>query len=166
MLYSLPSFFVAVILLNALTSGEWDLFPNLGFQSPNADELTTLSFWSIFCGTHHTPHPLHDVRWSSGAIQICSDRPLGCDSNLITSAQLEPKGIARRHRDHQTCRPQWDDSHLDSHGNSFARSYRWLGHHRGDFSNSRGWVVMCSRALPSMITTRSWQSCSSLASSL
>ena len=42
MLYSLPSFFVAVILLNTLTSGEWDLFPNLGFTSPNADELTTV----------------------------------------------------------------------------------------------------------------------------
>jgi len=42
MLYSLPSFFVAVILLNTVTSGDWDFFPNLGFTSPNADELTTV----------------------------------------------------------------------------------------------------------------------------
>jgi peptide/nickel transport system permease protein len=44
MLYSLPSFFVAVILLNTLTVGEWAPFPNIGFQSDNADEFTTLAY--------------------------------------------------------------------------------------------------------------------------
>ncbi|MBV72149.1 MAG: hypothetical protein CMH52_12550 [Myxococcales bacterium] len=42
MLYSLPSFFVAVILLNALTVGDWAIFPNLGFQSSDAHEMTAL----------------------------------------------------------------------------------------------------------------------------
>ena len=44
MLYSLPSFFVAVILLNLFTVGDWAVFPNLGFQSDNADEFTTLDY--------------------------------------------------------------------------------------------------------------------------
>jgi peptide/nickel transport system permease protein len=44
MLYSLPSFFVAVILLNALTVGDWAIFPNIGFQSSNAHEFTTLEY--------------------------------------------------------------------------------------------------------------------------
>jgi len=52
MLYSLPSFFVAVILLNLLTVGDWAIFPNIGFQSDNADEMTTLEyikdvFWHV-----------------------------------------------------------------------------------------------------------------------
>ena len=44
MLYSLPSFFVAVILLNIFTVGDWAIFPNIGFQSDNADELTVLQY--------------------------------------------------------------------------------------------------------------------------
>ena len=44
MLYSLPSFFVAVILLNLFTVGDWAIFPNLGFQSDNANQLTTLEY--------------------------------------------------------------------------------------------------------------------------
>ena len=44
MLYSLPSFFVAVILLNLFTVGEWAIFPNLGFESDNADQMTTLEY--------------------------------------------------------------------------------------------------------------------------
>ncbi|MBT6432989.1 MAG: ABC transporter permease [Deltaproteobacteria bacterium] len=44
MLYSLPSFFVAVILLNLLTVGDWAIFPNIGFQSDNAEDMTTLSY--------------------------------------------------------------------------------------------------------------------------
>lgn len=44
MLYSLPSFFVAVILLNTLTIGEWAPFPNIGFQSDNAEQFTTLEY--------------------------------------------------------------------------------------------------------------------------
>ena len=44
MLYSLPSFFVAVILLNAFTVGDWALFPLSGFESTNANELTTLEY--------------------------------------------------------------------------------------------------------------------------
>ncbi len=44
MLYSLPSFFVAVILLNLFTVGEWAIFPNLGFESDNADQMTTLQY--------------------------------------------------------------------------------------------------------------------------
>ena len=44
MLYSLPSFFTAVILLNLFTVGDWAIFPNIGFQSDNADEMTTLGY--------------------------------------------------------------------------------------------------------------------------
>ncbi|MEC7750246.1 MAG: ABC transporter permease [Myxococcota bacterium] len=44
MLYSLPSFFVAVILLNLFTVGDWAVFPNIGFQSDNADQMTTLQY--------------------------------------------------------------------------------------------------------------------------
>ncbi|MGB0647684.1 MAG: ABC transporter permease, partial [Bradymonadia bacterium] len=44
MLYSLPSFFVAVILLNLFTVGDWAVFPNLGFQSDNAKQFTTLEY--------------------------------------------------------------------------------------------------------------------------
>ena len=44
MLYSLPSFFVAVILLNAFTVGDWALFPLSGFESTNANELTTIEY--------------------------------------------------------------------------------------------------------------------------
>ena len=44
MLYSLPSFFVAVILLNLFTVGDWAVFPNIGFQSDNADEFTTIQY--------------------------------------------------------------------------------------------------------------------------
>ena len=44
MLYSLPSFFVAVILLNLFTVGDWAFFPNRGFVSDNAEEFTTLQY--------------------------------------------------------------------------------------------------------------------------
>ena len=43
MLYSLPSFFTAVILLN-LFSVEWPIFPNIGFESMQADQMTTLQY--------------------------------------------------------------------------------------------------------------------------
>ncbi|MEC7983864.1 MAG: ABC transporter permease [Myxococcota bacterium] len=43
MLYSLPSYFTAVILLK-LFSVEWPLFPNIGFESMGAEQMTTLEY--------------------------------------------------------------------------------------------------------------------------
>ncbi len=43
MLYSLPSYFTAVILLN-LFSVEWPIFPSIGFESMGADQMTTLEY--------------------------------------------------------------------------------------------------------------------------
>ena len=52
MLYSLPSFFVGVVLLNLLTV-EYDIFPTAGFESLDAQNLTTLGYikdvaWHVF----------------------------------------------------------------------------------------------------------------------
>lgn len=52
MLYSLPSFFVGVVLLNLLTV-EYKIFPTAGFESLNASEMTTLEYirdvaWHVF----------------------------------------------------------------------------------------------------------------------
>ena len=43
MLYSLPSYFTAVILLN-LFSVQWEVFPSIGFESMEADQMTTLQY--------------------------------------------------------------------------------------------------------------------------
>ena len=43
MLYSLPSYFTAVILLN-LFSVQWEIFPSIGFESMEADQMTTLQY--------------------------------------------------------------------------------------------------------------------------
>jgi peptide/nickel transport system permease protein len=43
MLYSLPSYFTAVILLN-LFSVKWPIFPSIGFESMGADQMTTLQY--------------------------------------------------------------------------------------------------------------------------
>jgi peptide/nickel transport system permease protein len=51
MLYSLPSFFVGVFLLNLLTRGTpWQLFPTSGFESLDTGHMTTLEY-------------LRDVAW-------------------------------------------------------------------------------------------------------
>jgi peptide/nickel transport system permease protein len=52
MLYSLPSFFVGVVLLNLLTV-EYRLFPTAGFESLDASNMTTLEYikdvmWHVF----------------------------------------------------------------------------------------------------------------------
>ncbi len=45
MLYSLPSFFTAVLLLQWFTIGNpWDFFPTGGFVGDNADQMTTLEY--------------------------------------------------------------------------------------------------------------------------
>ena len=56
LLYSLPSFFVAVILLNLFTVGDWAIFPNLGFQSDRTNEMTTLEH--LFDILWHTTLPI------------------------------------------------------------------------------------------------------------
>jgi len=54
MMYSLPSFFVGVFLLNLLTRGTpWQIFPTSGFEALNTANMTTLDYlkdviWHVF----------------------------------------------------------------------------------------------------------------------
>ena len=62
MLYSLPSFFVAVFMLNLLTRGTpLQIFPTSGFESLDTSQMTLLEYlkdvgWHIilpiFCGSY------------------------------------------------------------------------------------------------------------------
>jgi peptide/nickel transport system permease protein len=67
MMYSLPSFFVGVFLLNLLTRGTpWQAFPTSGFQSLDVSGMTTLEY--IGDVLHHIALPILCLSYASLAV--------------------------------------------------------------------------------------------------
>ena len=65
MLYSLPSFFVALVLLRLLTVGEpFDILPTGGFSSEGADQMTTLTQLKL-AGAWHLILPVFCLTYRS-----------------------------------------------------------------------------------------------------
>lgn len=67
MMYSLPSFFVGVFLLNLLTRGTpWQAFPTSGFESLDVSGMTTLQY--IGDVIHHIALPILCLSYASLAV--------------------------------------------------------------------------------------------------
>ena len=85
MLYSLPSFFVAVFMLNLLTRGTpRQIFPTSGFESLDTSQMTLLEYLKDV-GWHHPPHLLRLLRGPRCALAVRTKRPAGCDSLRLRS---------------------------------------------------------------------------------
>ena len=158
MLYSLPSFFVAVFMLNLLTRGTpLQIFPTSGFESLDTSQMTLLEYlkdvgWHIilpiFCGSYAALAALSRYA-RSGLLDVIR-------SDYVRTARA--KGLPERGHPEARCAggkiPILTLASLLPSLIGGSVVIEWS-------SVFPVWAPISSRASTSATTTRSWLSCSS-----